>query len=175
MGSLVDYSVEQSKEWSYGNQRQAALLGYMAGIIDGEGCLMIKRNKGIGQYHAMVMVGMVEKQAIKLLQETFGGNIREERVPNKRSIYRWTLGKREEVARFMEIMEPWLFIKQPQLQLVKAWLAVKLRERADTGRKLTEEELQHREQFYLKMKKLNAVGAAATTNRDDTREGEVIV
>lgn len=36
-------------------------------------------------------------------------------------------------------------------------------------------ELQRRETFYQKMKKLNAVGAAATTKQEDTRKGEVIV
>ncbi len=37
------------------------------------------------------------------------------------------------------------------------------------------EELQRREDIYLKMCKLNAVGAAATTEREGTREGEATV
>ena len=40
---------------------------------------------------------------------------------------------------------------------------------------LSGNELQRREEFYLKVKKLNAVGTPATTKRDDTREGEAIV
>lgn len=37
------------------------------------------------------------------------------------------------------------------------------------------EELQRREQLYLKVRKLNAVGAGAETNRKDSRNAEVIV
>ena len=36
-------------------------------------------------------------------------------------------------------------------------------------------ELQWREELYKKVKKLNAIGAAATTKQEHTREGEVIV
>jgi len=40
---------------------------------------------------------------------------------------------------------------------------------------LSKKELQRRKELYLTVKKLNAVGAPATTKQDDTREGEVIV
>ena len=164
-----------TKDWHQDNQRQAVLLGYMAGIIDGEGCIRLGRNKGNGQYQMMIQVGMVELHAISLLQETFGGNIREERVPNRRSIYRWVLGKREEVINFIEVMEPLLLIKQPQLQVLKKWLLEPLRGGQGRVKPLSPEELQRREALFLEMKKLNAVGAAATTNRNDTSNSEVIV
>ena len=44
-----------------------------------------------------------------------------------------------------------------------------------TAGRITINELQHREELYLKVRKLNAVGALATTKSNDTREGEAIV
>jgi len=167
--------METTENVGQDNQRQAALLGYMAGIIDGEGCIRMSRNKTQGQYSFRVQVGMVELAAIELLHKTFGGTIREERVQNRRSIYRWTIGKKAELAYFLEVMEPMLMIKQPQLQCMKDWLGWAVRDRSKAPASLSDEELLRREELFLRMKQLNAVGAAATTNRDDTREGEVIV
>jgi len=52
-------------------------------------------------------------------------------------------------------------------------------ERKTTGfrrnKKLPISELQRREELYWKVKKLNAVGAPATTKQEDTREGEAMV
>ncbi len=78
----------------HGNPRQDILFAYLAGIIDGEGCIRIGRANNIKKrtnpaYAAYVQVGMTDKRVPELLQDTFGGSLREECVPEKRSIWRW--------------------------------------------------------------------------------------
>ena len=55
-------------------------LAYCAGIIDGEGCIRIKKTKAYrcqGRathgYYAMVQIRMVDEAAIKFISETLGG------------------------------------------------------------------------------------------------------
>lgn len=145
---------------------------YLAGIIDGEGCIRIGRNKGNGQYVYSICVGMVSKNVIELLRDTFGGTISEECVLGRRSIWRWNLRKQQELLSCLEKIRPYLMVKGEQADLiVKAISERAVRDCTKGPVKLSSEELQFREELYLKMKKLNAVGAAATTNRKETREG----
>lgn len=57
-----------------------ATLAYLAGLVDGEGYIGIKRSKAYAcqgrrtsGYHARIQVRMVAEEAIKLLAETLGG------------------------------------------------------------------------------------------------------
>lgn len=157
------------------NQKQAVLVAYLSGIIDGEGWIIVRKNRGRGQFYFEVGVGMVSKHIIELLQETFGGNVYEERVPNRRSIWRWkTLNQPNILACLLQV-RPYLRVKHEQADVLIQEITLRLARTANHSLKLSDEELQRREDFYLRVKKLNAVGAAATTNREDTREGEVIV
>jgi len=177
------------KEINYGtvqgNPRQAVLLSYFAGIIDGEGCLRINKMKSQNlqhvhakakndRYAAFICVGMTNKQIIQMLTYTLGGSMREERILNRRSIWRWTVSGRQIVTNALESVFPYLVVKKPQaellFELINNW---KTPYRRSDGVSL--EELQRREDIYLKMCKLNAVGAAATTEREGTREGEATV
>jgi hypothetical protein len=114
---------------------------------------------------------MVEQVAVNLLKETFGGYIYEESgVLGKRSIHRWQLVKAPEVEACLTALLPYLRIKDQQAKAV-----LDLVQNYPKARRIADKELQRRKQLYETVKKLNAVGAAATTNREDTREGEVIV
>ena len=166
---------------SQDNQKQAVLLAYLAGIIDGEGTVGIVRTKPNQRtaqinyrHYAYMSLGMVEKQIPDLLKEVFGGCVNEERVHGMRSVWRWHKTGRDDLIRLLNDLLPYLRIKRPQAELVidfcKGWEDTRIRANG-----VLAHELQRREDFWLKAKKLNAVGAAATTNRGDTREGKVIV
>ena len=164
-----------------GNPRQAILLSYLAGIIDGEGCLRVNRmnpqnlpkakNK---RYSATIVVGMVEKVIPQLLQETLGGSLREECVPERRSIFRWAVTGRFQIKEILSKLLPYLIVKRPQaellLELVNGWVTP-----YNKGEGLSLEELQRREDIYQRMCKLNAVGAAAKTEQKSIREDEATV
>ena len=167
-----------------GNQRQALRIAYCAGIIDGEGSICVTKTKPqqarTNVLHApMIRVGMVEREVLEFMQETFNSGylydegVRKDR-PTNQFIYRWRITNREEVVRIIDMILPYLIVKKPQALLVKemclGWVLSPSKKRGTPP-----EELQRRELYYLKCKELNAVGAAATTKPKDTREGEAIV
>lgn len=156
----------------YDNPRQAA--PYVAGLFDGEGCICMTRNgPGGTAYNVRAQIAMVDHRVIKLLQDLFGGSITEERVPNRQLVYRWQLRKQEDFKFFCAIIRPYLLIKGKVMDVALRYL----KEKKDFGRwnPITEEEIQWRKDLYVEVRELNAVGAAATTKRKDTREGEAIV
>ena len=163
-----------------GNPRQAVLLAYIAGIMDGEGTIRLQKNKVKANwnftYHAQLSMGMVTEEIPNLLKETLGGNVREERVLNRRSIWRWTLTGRFQIIAILEALLPYLRVKKPQAELAlefcRNW---KNATRHHHVWLVDEKEIQRREDAYQAMRKLNVVGAAATTKRVGTREGEAIV
>jgi hypothetical protein len=55
-------------------------LAYCAGLIDGEGCIRVKRTKAYAcqgrvtvGYHAQIQIRMVDETAIRFIAETLGG------------------------------------------------------------------------------------------------------
>jgi hypothetical protein len=199
---------------------QAVLYSYLAGIIDGEGTIRIgfsnkdSRGNPTKFYYASISVGMTDYKVIKLLADTFGSNVREERVLGRKLMYRWGTSGNKIVPKILEKIIPYLIVKKRQAELVmefcrtfqdeelprereclecgkikhiqghglcNACYARRIRHKSEMpsifirGGRVTTKEIQRREDFYWKVRKLNAVGAAATTKSKDTREGEAIV
>lgn len=93
-------------------------LAYLAGIIDGEGYIGIKRMQR--RYHARVQVGMVERQAIDLLRDTFGGSLTLEALRGRgRDIWRWHLSGLQAEACLIAL-QPFLRVKRLQAEAVLA-------------------------------------------------------
>lgn len=151
-----------------GNPRQATLC-YVAGIIDGEGTIRIHKTKPYKKngnknytYSAGIGVGMVEKIIPELLKETFGGSIHEECVPERRSIWRWQVSGRMSVYKILEELAPYLIVKREQALAVMEF-CIDWHTPFSRQEGLSIQELQRREEAYQNVRKLNAVGAAATT------------
>src|SRR5690606_39544108 len=102
------------------------------------------------------------------------GKVYEERVPNRRCMWRIRFGGRVTVITFLKNLLPYLMVKKKQAELLlefcEKWVSPR-----DKRLKISESELQRREDTYQKMRKLNAVGAAATTKSFCARECEAIV
>jgi len=94
--------------------------------------------------------------------------------PTNQVMYRWELAKKENIILVLKEMIPFLIAKKERaimlLDALEKW-------QNPFNRKLglDPEELQRREEAYQKMRKLNAVGAAATTNSRSSGDAEVIV
>lgn len=171
-----------------GNQRQAILWAYLAGLIDGEGSFVIQKTEvnkihkssksKTPKYLAYFCIGMVDKAPLDLIRDTIGaGKVYEECVPNKRSIWRIRFGGRIKLIPFINELLPYLIVKKQQaftvLDFCMNWVTPV---NANGKRQMVSSmELQRREEAYLKMRKLNAVGAAATTKSKSNREVEAIV
>ena len=171
-----------------GNQRQAVLWAYLAGLIDGEGSFVIQKTavekiaksckSKSPKYLAYFCIGMVDKAPLDLIQETIGaGKVYEERVPERRSIWRIRFAGRLKLMPFIKELMPYLIVKKKQAELMLDFCEKWETTRKEFGQKTVTapEELQRREEAYLKMRKLNAVGAAATTKSESSREVEAIV
>ncbi len=151
---------------SQDNQGQAVLLAYLAGIIDGEGTIRIGRNQPSNKkwnlkYYASISVGMVLKEIPEMFAQEFGANVRIERVPEKRPIYRWGTSGNKTVPRILKQLLPYLRVKKVQaIEVIKFCEEQMIGFKRNNG--LPIQELRRRERSYQKVRKLNAVGAAAT-------------
>ena len=139
------------------NPREAALVGYLAGIFDGEGCIGIKKYKPRGKHRTMcyylyLYVGMQAKEVVSLLHDVLGGNLKEERVLNRRSMWRWNVTGKLHIAAILNMLLPYLRVKKIQallaLECCSNW------ELQTVSAKTSDEELLKREDSYQMMKKL---------------------
>lgn len=172
-----------------GNQRQAVQWAYLAGLIDGEGSFIIQKTSvekisktsrsKTPKYLACFCIGMVDKAPLDLIRDTIGmGKVYEERVPERRSIWRIRFAGRLTLIPFIKQLLPYLIVKKPQAELVlefcENWETPGKKEHGYRDQ-VSEKELQRRERAYLTMRKLNAVGAAATTKSKSILKDEAIV
>lgn len=60
-------------------------LAYIAGFIDGEGCIRLKEaNKGKSSYYVTMQVTNTDKEPLELIKSVFGGKVYfQEKGPNK--------------------------------------------------------------------------------------------
>lgn len=176
-----------------GNQMEGEKLAYIAGIIDGEGSIMISRDRSKSfmaqrlargstdpHYHAGIRVGMLDRRPLDLIVEVTGiGKIVEEKpYHHKRPMFRWALRKKTEVIQFLRLIMPYLIVKKEQAQLaikfMDEWVSL-------NGSRLTQEVREYREKAWLQMRELNGISPPATTKpkgnggRDKSIRVEAIV
>lgn len=155
-------------EYVHGNQREAD-LAYLAGLIDGEGCISIKHNKGNDNFFPWVAVGMTQLEGVELLARVFGGKIREDRTSNRKSImYRWEKNKREDVVCLLQSILPYLRVKKALAIIVLSFCQDGEPIKVGGRDKTSLQEQERRKDLHLKVKELNNVRAPATTNRANT-------
>jgi len=166
MGKVIVYNSKHKNEkisaiiTMQDNPREAALLAYMAGIFDGEGCVGIKKYKPTGKqrttcYFLYLDMGMTYREIPELFKSVFGGSLREERVLRKRSMWRWNATGKTHLAAILGALIPYLRVKREQallaLSCVNEWTQIK---NGKLFTRLTEKELLGREEAYLLMRKL---------------------
>lgn len=135
------------------------LLAYTAGIIDGEGCILIARGiklKSKVAYHQLqVVVSSTNLWLCEWLRMQYGGSITrdDKRYLRKSSlskniIYKWFLSSAP-AAEFLEKILPYLYLKKSQAEL-----AIKFQGKRISKCKLTSEEQLLREADYIRMREL---------------------
>lgn len=104
------------------------MLAYLAGIMDGEGCIGIytnsKRHRG---FQLRVKVTMCEPAAVLLMRQVFGGSLRtrQMRKGGIRPYFEWTLSGKPALA-CLSRLGPFLILKAPQAQLAIEYNEVRL-------------------------------------------------
>jgi len=160
-----------------GDQMEVEILAYIAGIVDGEGSIMIQRqcseafmamraSRGCfhPHYAAAVRIGMLERVALDLIVDHMKiGKVYEEKpYHHKRPMFRWMSRRKEDILSFLIPLLPYLRIKKKQAELcinfMDEWVSF-------NGLKLTPEILVKREEAWAKMRKLNGVISAPATTK----------
>jgi hypothetical protein len=135
---------------------------YLAGIIDGEGCLIISRSdRGTyNNYYARIHVKNTDKRLMKWLVENFGGNIHVHKPKSeKHSVaYSWYFaGNAKSREIFLLALMPYLIIKQEQAKILVDFV------------RLSEQKCPElREELYQKMHALNKRGPTVETDTQIT-------
>ena len=144
-------------------------LAYLAGIIDGEGCLGISKNTTKKQrqknpkYQSEVCIINTDTRLMNWLKENFGGLVNERKIygPNDKISYRWRI-KESQHQIILKAIIPHLVIKTEQAKLIIKFLTNKTQNNLD-GREVSQKEIIRREYYYQEIKKLNTRG---NTRRD---------
>lgn len=161
---------------------------YIAGIMDADGCFMIFKHKRKTKnkltaralsfpknvkswaitYIPGVKICMIEPEAIQLIEKEMGfghmgiDGARKNR-PNSKPIYHWYMRDKFKTAIFLENVIPYLRIKKNRaLHLLE--YCKHLQKIPNQGyRGLSQEELNYREDMYIKMREFNGNKVGATT------------
>lgn len=147
------------------------LLAYMAGIVDGEGCLtiskQIRKNRISPAYRSTITVTNTDNRIIEIFPKYFNGIIYERK--DKRIEKKWADnltwycpdGKAVE---FLTAIKPYLRSKHKQAEILLEFQAIKSNYKAKTfgqglgSKPLTQDEIEIRESFHKQIRLLNSKG-----------------
>ena len=134
---------------------------YIAGIVDGEGCVTIYRRKCKGTrtglfYTSGIVVVNTHKGVIDFCHQKTGlGTVCvEKKKTRNRPAWRLSL-QAKQALELLEVIEPYLIVKKSQAEVLRRFVAAKTKRNW-----LSDEEWQRREDLYLEMRKLNERKAA---------------
>lgn len=131
---------------------------YAAGIIDGEGCLIISRSNrdSYFNYYGRIHVKNTDTRLMKWLVDNFGGNIHVHKPKSvKHSVaYSWYFaGNAKSKELFLLAIMPYLIVKKEQAKVL-----------VDFHRLSDQKCPDIREQLYQRMRELNKRGPTVETN-----------
>jgi hypothetical protein len=139
-----------------------AKYGYLAGIIDGEGCITVGRGireNGVINYNSIVMVTNTNKAVIEWLHEQFGGMYYGSKPNNlvSKPSYRWRLLKKKDIELLLLAIIPYLIIKKEQAKVLLEFVRLP-----------RNDDVQKRQELCNKIQALNKRGISVETNMQDT-------
>lgn len=132
-------------------------LAYTAGIIDGEGCIMIRKNprkkrKRPFEYTLYVTVASTDQWLPQWLRFAWGGNVASHwRSLSRFRQWEWQLGSKKASIMLQTIL-PYLHLKRPQAELAIKFQQAKFPR--GRGHDKTAEELAVEEAQYILMRNL---------------------
>lgn len=163
------------------NLRESALIGYMAGILDGEGCLRVNKSYDkrydTYNYSPVVQIGMQCRNILEIFKHRYGGSIHKEKTRlGYKPVYRWRLSIKRKVIKLLKETMPLLIEKQLQAKcLLEYCKKHKVKKISIDGKVYADpNQLALRESYYQQMVSLKRV-EPATTECKNTREGETTV
>ena len=137
---------------------------YVAGFIDGEGCIRIDKSKSAGRstcYKIEIIVANNDQSILLQLQEQYGGYMRHSKFGTQKAYY-WSLYGSPAETFLYEIL-PYLQVKLEQAEAALEFQKVKTKAIPAPGKRLSEEELTLRDSYYWRIKELKSSKPVTTT------------
>ena len=145
----------------------AEKLAYVAGIIDGEGHISIRRSMPANAskqkrlspaYEIMVGITNTSPKLIEFLKDEFGGTVtlmNQDRPEHHKPCFRWGLSSNQAI-RFIEAIAPFLLVKKERAELVLAYSRIKPEyDRTNEGyRIVSEETIKAKDEIYHRIRSL---------------------
>lgn len=134
-------------------------IAYAAGLLDGEGCVTITRHKdnrdGYIRYLPYITITNTNIRMVEWLVPAFGGSYTIARHYGKwNDCYTWYLCTWDSVREFIGSVRPFIQIKCQQIELLIGFLDLG----TSVGKKLDQNLIIARTDYYLDMKELNYRG-----------------
>lgn len=144
-------------------------LAYAAAFIDGEGCVGIKRSKGIRpkrgsvspEYRVYILAANTHKGVIDWMQDKFGGSIGFQAKGycknglERKICYRWRIASSSAIT-FLRLIRPYMIVKKDQADIC---FMFQTSVKNLGGRKsIPEETLRFREDCFQRNRVLNKKG-----------------
>ena len=109
---------------------------YVAGIIDGEGNISMK--KDAGYYNLSVAVTNTDKEVLEFIANKFGKNIFEIGVrKGRKRCFRWIIGG-EPAVKMLERLLPYFIIKKKQAMIGIRTYGASIKEKYELGLEMAE-------------------------------------
>ena len=133
-------------------------LAYIAGFVDGEGYIGIKkkirrRTNYSPCYSERVSVGNINKEVIDNINNLVNGYVKYRKASKltKNGCWYWEVTE-EKARKFLKMIYPYLIVKKPEADILKQ-LSENKKETNRSG--VPKENLEFREKLYLKIKEIH--------------------
>jgi len=132
-------------------------IRYLAGFIDGEGCIEIHRNKrGKDYFNLRLDITQVYKPVLASIQKDYGGYLIRSHGPRPNKSSRWYVEWSGEKAKdLIKLVLPYLIVKKKQAKLAMKFPYVRRGGDPRVRHRYSIEDRKLRKSIYTQMKKLN--------------------
>lgn len=134
---------------------------YFAGLLDGEGCVMIGKYdiKGQERYRAFIMIGNTDERIVIWLKKKIGGNYYlQKKIKPQKNAYIWSVCMKEGTNILKQCL-PYLVLKNKQAKIYLKFANTQYLGGWKLGvQGLTTKILKKRKKLFLENKKLNKKG-----------------
>lgn len=139
-------------------------LAWMAGFIDGEGCLTVQRTKHaydqFAYFQPVVTVAQIHRHPLEDFARVFGRAVHSQTKGNGRAYYYWTVyGTRAKEV--LTALRPYLRVKQRQADLLLELMSIM----GTQGRWMDPAVYARRQAIWVEVRQLNAGNSARRAER----------
>jgi hypothetical protein len=132
---------------------------YVAGLLDGEGCLTVSRRlrRSKRSFQPTVVIQMAHEDLILELQSQYGGTLARKQQKSHWAVqWSWTLGGEKSIRALLEEVLPFLVVKRRQAEILLEYFGA--RSQMGLTRHRTEEERDQLEEMCVKIQHENRKG-----------------